>query len=309
MLPKIMDLFARREAVALPETEAPPAVPEIVPDEPAAGLAAIRETIDLIETDLAAMIRDVQRAADAVRGGTRETSQVLGTIRGQSESLAALAGQATDNATQLAGATEEFAQSSGEIGRQVREAGTLSEDAGHAASAAGKSLDGLKASSAEIGNVVSLISAIAKQTNLLALNATIEAVRAGDAGRGFAVLANEVKALSSATQNATEEIRRKIDQLQRDAQEPIAAVNRITTAIAAIRPVFAAVASAIEEQIATTGELSRSAADSSRFVTSVATSAGEIKRASARAEQSGAAIDRSGQAAATLAAKLQTRFV
>jgi methyl-accepting chemotaxis protein len=309
MLPKILDVFARREAGPLPETEAPPAAPEIAVDDSATRLTAIRETIDLIETDLAAMIRDVQRAADAVRGGTRETSEVLASIRGQSEQLAALTGQATDNATHLAGATEEFAHSSGEIGRQVREAGTLSEDAGHAAEAAGKSLDGLKASSAEIGNVVSLISAIAKQTNLLALNATIEAVRAGDAGRGFAVVANEVKALSSATQNATEEIRRKIDQLQRDAQESIAAVNRITTAIGAVRPVFAAVADAIEEQIATTGELSRSAADSSRFVESVSESAAEIKRASVRAEQSGRAIDRSGADAAALAAKLQTRFV
>lgn len=309
MLPKILDLFARREAAELPETDAPPAAPDMPADDSSARLAAIRETIDLIETDLAAMIRDVQRAADAVRGGTRETSEVLGAIRGQSEQLAALTGQATDNASQLASATEEFAQSSGEIGRQVREAGTLSEDAGYAAAAAGKSLDGLKASSGEIGNVVSLISAIAKQTNLLALNATIEAVRAGDAGRGFAVVASEVKALSGATQNATQEIARKIDQLQRDAQESIAAVNRIMTAIAAIRPVFAAVASAIEEQIATTGELSRSAADSSRFVESVSESAAEIKRASARAEYNGHAIDRSGAEAATLAARLQTRFI
>jgi len=255
------------------------------------------------------MIRDVQRAADAVRGGTRETSEVLGNIRGQSEQLATLAGQATENATHLAGATEEFAQSSDEIGRQVREAGTLNEDAGDAAEAAGKSLDGLKASSGEIGNVVSLISAIAKQTNLLALNATIEAVRAGDAGRGFAVVANEVKALSSATQNATEEIKRKIEQLQRDAQESITAVNRIMTAISAVRPVFSAVAAAIEEQIATTGELSRSAGDSSRFVEGVSGSAAEIRGAAARAEQSGRAIDRSGADAASLAAKLQTRFV
>jgi methyl-accepting chemotaxis protein len=123
------------------------------------------------------------------------------------------------------------------------------------------------------------------------------------------VVANEVKALSSATQNATEEIGRKIDQLQRDAQESITAVNRIMKAIAAIRPVFATVASAIEEQIATSGELSRSAADSSHFVTSVSESANAIEHAAAGAEDSGTAIDRSGQEASGLAAKLQTRFV
>ena len=195
-----------------------------------------------------------------------------------------MAAQSTENAHHLADATEEFAKSSDEIGRQVRDAGALTDDAGQAAAAAGKSVDGLKASSAEIGNVVSLIAAIAKQTNLLALNATIEAVRAGDAGRGFAVVAQEVKSLSSATQNATEEIGRKIDQLQRDAQESIAAVNRIMAAIAAIRPVFTAIASAIEEQGATTGELSRSAADASRFVTAVTSSAAEIsQRVGARA--------------------------
>src|ERR1044071_5664451 len=310
MLQAILTRLSRRDAeAALPAVEAPSAIPAGTIDQSQARLAAIRETIDLIEVDLAAMIRDVQRASDAVRGGTRATADMLGTIHGQSEELAALAGQSTENAHHLADATEEFAKSSNEIGRQVRDAGTLTDGAGGAAAAAGKSVDGLKASSAEIGNVVSLIAAIAKQTNLLALNATIEAVRAGDAGRGFAVMAGEVRALSAAAQNATEEISRKIDQLQRDAQESIAAVARITNAIAAIRPVFATVASAIEEQIATTGELSRSAADSSRFVTSVADSASEIRTASARADECGTTIDRSGQQAADLAAKLRRRFV
>jgi len=309
MMRKALSKFTRHDATeALPAVEAPALAPAAI-DQSQARLAAIRETIDLIEVDLAAMIRDVHRATDAVRAGTRASADMLGAIRSQSGQLAADATQSTENAIHLASATEEFAKSADEIGRQVREAGTLTDGAGEAAAAAGASVDGLKASSAEIGNVVSLISAIAKQTNLLALNATIEAVRAGDAGRGFAVVAQEVKSLSSATQSATEEIGRKIDKLQRDAQESIAAVNRIMTAIGAIRPVFSAIASAIEEQSATSAELSRSAQDASRFVTAVTQSAAEISAASARAEESGLAIDRSGEQAFKLTARLQTRFV
>ena len=311
MLQKLREWVPHRATVdgpELPAVAAPACAPDTADGSPA-HLAAIRETIDLIEVDLAAMIKDVQRAADAVRGETRTSAETLGAIRLQSEQVAAMATQATEGAAHLANATEEFAKSADEIGRQVREAGTLTDEAGVAATAAGRSVDGLNASSTEIGNVVSLIAAIAKQTNLLALNATIEAVRAGEAGRGFAVVAQEVKSLSSATQSATEEIARKIDQLRRDAQESIEAVGRITAAIGAIRPVFSTIASAIEEQIATTGELSRSAAGSSRFVVSVAGSAKEIKEAGARAEQSGVAIDRSGADAAGLAARLQTRFV
>src|SRR5881227_83454 len=108
MLLKIRDVLARREAAQLPDAEAPPAVPEIAVDDASSRLAAIRETIDLIETDLAAMIRDVQRASDAVRGGTRTTAEVLGVIRERSESLAGLSGSATENAAHLANATEEF---------------------------------------------------------------------------------------------------------------------------------------------------------------------------------------------------------
>jgi methyl-accepting chemotaxis protein len=282
--------------------------PAAEPGPSSGNVAAIRETIDLLESDLGAMIREVERAAQGVCAGAQSSAAAVGSIRARSEALVAQAEGANRDASQLAGATEELAQSSGQIGGQVRQAGSLTDDAGEAATAASRSVDGLRSSSAEIGNVVGLIATIARQTNLLALNATIEAARAGAAGRGFAVVASEVKALSIQTQQATDEISRKIEKLQADAAASIAAVERIAEAIKVIRPMFASVADAIEEQMTTTGELSRNAANTSGFIAAVSKGAAEIETEAGGATTHGEAVDRSGKDVARLAEKLKTRF-
>jgi methyl-accepting chemotaxis protein len=311
MLSEALDRLIRREPQApaeLPMVSAPAAVPE-------AGLAggsrhdAIRETIDLIEADLSAMIRGVQGAANSVHEGTSASTQALEAIRARSEALARRSLDAKRNAVQLAAATEELAHSATEISRQVHQASERTEEVRQVAGAAGTSLDGLQLSSGEIGNVVNLIAAIAKQTNLLALNAKIEAARAGSAGRGFAVVADEVKALSIATQQATEQIARQIGQLQRDAAQSIVEMKRITELVGAIRPLFGAVAAAAVEQTATTNELARNAALSSQFVTSVADGASEIERAAADASGHSDAVDRSSKTTVELASELKSRFV
>jgi methyl-accepting chemotaxis protein len=305
MLPQLLDRFRRQSPAPelIPEVKAPPI-------EPVAGprLDVIRETIDLIEADLSAMIRGVEGAAAAVHQGTSASVNALEAIRERSEALARQSADAQRDVSQLAGATEELAASSTEISRQVDHASTLTTQVHQVASAAGHSLDGLKQSSSKIGNVVNVIAAIAKQTNLLALNAKIEAARAGAAGRGFAVVADEVKSLSVETQKATDEIAGRIGALQHDAAELIAAVNKIIGMIENVQPVFGAVAAAAVEQNSTTSELARNAGVSSQFVTTVAAGALEIEQAAAAARGQSDIVDRSSISMVQLASELKTRF-
>jgi methyl-accepting chemotaxis protein len=287
---------------------APEAPAEDAASAPAAAMS-FRETVDLLETDLSAMIRDVARAAAAVQSGASASADILTAIRARTDELARESRDAKRDADTVAGATEEIARASGDIEGEVRLAGELTDQAAEAAVAAASSVDALKASSADIGEIVALIGNIAKQTNLLALNATIEAARAGPAGRGFAVVAAEVKALSVQTSRATEEIRRKIDMLQADAARSIEAVARIVQANKAVRPVFSNIVGAVEHQAEATGGLSRIASENSQFIGTVANGAAEIQTSAADATVHAGNVGRSGEDVVRLAERLKTRCV
>jgi methyl-accepting chemotaxis protein len=130
---------------------------------------------------------------------TTERSQELTTV------VAAASEEASTNVQSVASATEEMASSINEISRRVQDSARMATEAVDQARKTNDRVSQLSKAAVRIGDVVELINTIAEQTNLLALNATIEAARAGEAGRGFAVVASEVKALAEQTAKATGE--------------------------------------------------------------------------------------------------------
>lgn len=299
-------LFRKRLPMAAPAAAPQAAQPAAAP-VPAAEVDSDREILELLELELGAMIRQLERAANSVAGGAEATAATLADIRQRTDALTGQTNAAQSNASSFAHAADKFTQSAQGIGAQVREAGKLADQASAAAQEARANVDRLRESSAAIGNVVNLIAQIARQTTLLALNSTIEAARAGAAGKGFAVVATEVKALAVQTQGATEEISKKIDALQRDAAGSADAVHRISQAIEAIRPVFDTVNGAVAEQNATTSEVSGNATSASQFIISVGESAAEIDAATKAAETHGENVASAGKAVTTFAQKLKSR--
>jgi len=202
----------------------------------------------------------------------------------------------------VATAAEEMTASIREIAKNATEAATVATGAVTVASSAQGTVASLGESSAEIGQVIKVITSIAQQTNLLALNATIEAARAGDAGKGFAVVANEVKELAKETARATEDIGQKIEAIQSDTQGAVAAIAEISEVIGRINDIQTTIASAVEEQTATTNEIARSVTEAAagangiaEDVTQVASAAEDTRQGAQNTLQS--ATDLAGMAA------------
>src|SRR6266404_2334007 len=301
-------LFKKR----VPEPALPAAQPKAqtvanATDTASAEGDSAKAILELLELELGAMIRQLERAANSVAGGAEATAVTLSTIRRRTDALTSRTSAAQGTATTFSHAADKFTQSAEGIGSQVRDASKLADQASAAAREASANVDRLRESSAAIGNVVNLIAQIARQTTLLAFNSTIKAARAGAAGRGFAVVASEVKALAVQTQSATEEITKKIDALQRDAAGSVDAVHRISQAIAAIQPVFENVNGAVAEQNKTTSKISDNAASASHFIVSVGDSAAEIDSATRDAEAHGESVAAAGKAVTMFAQKLKAR--
>ena len=249
----------------------------------AAGLdGALDSFRDSLET--------IGRDADALSSAAGQLFVVAGQIAEaaghtdrQTASASAEADEISRNVQSVAAGSEQMGLSIREISRNTSEAARIAGVAVAEAARATETIRQLGDSSAEIGNVIKLITSIAEQTNLLALNATIEAARAGDAGKGFAVVASEVKDLAQETARATEDFGTRVTAIQQDTGGAVEVISRISEVIAQINDFQTTIASAIEEQTATTGEMSRNIAEVAGGSARIATNISDVSTASATA--------------------------
>jgi methyl-accepting chemotaxis protein len=213
---------------------------------------------DDFEAAVGAIVSNVSASAVQLEQAAGTLTRTADTTQALSSRVAGASEEASSNMQSVATATEELSASVDEIGRRVRESNQIAEAAVLQAQQTDGRIGKLSRAAQEIGDVVKLITAIAEQTNLLALNATIEAARAGEAGRGFAVVASEVKSLASQTAKATDEISSHILGMQGATQESVAAIKEIGGTIGQISSIASTIASAVEQQSTATQEISRS---------------------------------------------------
>jgi methyl-accepting chemotaxis protein len=192
-----------------------------------------------------------------------------------------------------------------EIARNANAAAQVAQQAVRVAEATNSTIAKLGESSREIGQVLKVITSIAEQTNLLALNATIEAARAGEAGKGFAVVANEVKELAKETSKATEDIGRKIEAIQSDTRGAVETINQISQIIDQVNDISNTIASAVEEQTATTNEISRNVLDAAKGSGEIAQNITGVAKAAQGTMQGAGDSQQAAAELARMAAELQ----
>lgn len=205
---------------------------------------------------------DTSQRVTSVAAASEQMSTNLGNVAAAME-------ESATNTNMVAVAAEEMSSTINEIAENAERARGVSMDAVGKAEEASTFVEELGSAASRIGKMTETITEISEQTNLLALNATIEAARAGEAGKGFAVVANEIKELAKQTAEATLEIKTLVEAVQATSEKTGTGINSITEVIIGVNETVGAIATAVEEQTATTREIAENIAQASQGIQEV----------------------------------------
>lgn len=236
-------------------------------------------SVDSSSTDLSTIATDLSYDA----GKWSEEASSIATsseeINVNMSSVSAAMEEASISAGAVATSTEEMSSTINEVAGNSEKAFQITTQAVSKSNIASQKLIGLRSSAVEIGKVTETITEISQQTNLLALNATIEAARAGEAGKGFAVVANEIKELARQTSEATQDIKKRIENIQYSTDETVSEIAEISKIISDANDAVATIASAVEEQSATTNEIAGNVTQVSQGIAEVNKTVGQSSAA------------------------------
>jgi len=266
-----------------------------------AAIAQFRDNASKLLVELTGDAAGMRQRAETMSGLSVEA-------RGAVDAASAGSNETSANVGMVASAAEELSASIGEISGQLDRAKSLSEHGLKDATATNQQIAGLAEAAQRIGDVVDLIRSIAEQTNLLALNATIEAARAGEAGKGFAVVASEVKALATQTAKATEEIARQIGQVQGSTDGAVGAIRGITERMREINGATVAISAAMEQQGCATAEISRSVSEAARGTEGIAQGLSTVAAAASRTTEAAGAVVTAANSLDGVASRLEAEI-
>ena len=197
--------------------------------------------IAFVSQEMSSGTTELSNKANAVAAAAEEMNTNMASVAAASE-------EASTNVQMISHTADQMQNTLGEVAHNCENARTVTQNATSQVESATEKVGLLGDAAQEVNKVTELITEIAEQTNLLALNATIEAARAGEAGKGFAVVADEIKTLATQTAQSTQTIRTKINDMHASTRVTIEEVGKITEIISSVNDIVIAIASAVEEQ-------------------------------------------------------------
>ena len=229
------------------------------------------DVYQLIETsgEMSSVAGRMSSGADALSGHSQNLDENAVQVRSNMDHIAMSMKQLDGAMSTLAGSIQEMSGTVAEIADNAEAAAQTASGAARLAEEAGSSVQTLDQSARGIAQTVQLIEDISEKTKLLALNATIEAARAGESGKGFSVVAGEVKELAGQTGEATEDINAKVSDITIKITQTVGSINQVVQVIQEINGASQQIAAAVLQQSATANEIGNNVNESAATVNQV----------------------------------------